>query len=223
MRPLAPAERRRLPWRAQRPQLGLDRLIDGEGLARGQAAGAEHVDRAEHVRIFHPDPRRAISPHRMADEAPALARRHGAVMVIDIADQVAGDERLEIAGRHRPGIHRPVMHRLRIGQHQDHRLDALREGPLHRLGDMDLGHPLLRTDRIAVQRIDDGIAAMARGGIAGRQDHDDVAVRRIPFQAALDAGGMDLDPLDRHRLRTGDHRRRVGADLGRARRRQAEP
>ena len=68
---------------------------------------------------------------------------------------------------------------------------------------MDFLRPLLRADRIAVERIDHRIAARAVPGIVGRQDDDDVAIGAVALQVALDRGGMKLDPLDRDRLAPG--------------------
>src|SRR6185312_6212821 len=57
---------------------------------------------------------------------------------------------------------------------------------------MDLMGPLLRSDGIAVQRIDHRIAVMLVPVVAGRKKNNDVAIDSITLQVALKRCAMDL-------------------------------
>src|SRR5436309_12701897 len=106
--------------------------------------------------MFHADACRAITAHRMADEPSALAIRNRSVMAIDIAYQITRHEGLEVAGSKRARIHRTVVNRFGVGQHDDHFPGAPGECALDRLRNPYFLDPLLGPDRIAVQRVDDG-------------------------------------------------------------------
>ena len=103
---------------------------------------------------FMPMRRRAVAAHRVADQAAAHAVGNRAVVRVDVGHDIVRDELLEVAGRDRARIHRPVVDRLGVGQHHDHLLRALRERAFDGLRHVDLVRPLLRADGIAVQRID---------------------------------------------------------------------
>src|SRR5437867_420985 len=112
----------------------------------------------------------------MADQTSALAIRNRSVMTVDIAYQIAGHESLEVPGSHRARIHRTVVKRFGVGQHDDHFPGTLGECALDRLRNAYLLDPLLGTNRIAVQRIDHGIAAVGALRVAWRKDNENVAV-----------------------------------------------
>src|SRR5205823_8651921 len=104
--------------------------------------------------MLHADACRAIAAHRMADEASALAIRNRSVMAVDVAYQIARHEGLEVSGSHRTRIHRTIVNRFGVGQHDDHFSGAPGECALDRLRNPYFLDPLLGTDGIAVQRID---------------------------------------------------------------------
>ncbi len=63
--------------------------------AHGQA-GAHQIEGAEHVRMLHADPRRAVTPHRVAGQTAAPPIRDRAIVGVDVGHEVVGDEGLEI-------------------------------------------------------------------------------------------------------------------------------
>ena len=89
-----------------------------------------------------------------------------------------------------------------IGQHDDHLVRELhREMRLRWFAaNMNFVRPLLGANRIAVQRVDDGIAALHIFLIAGRQKDEDIAIHCIPLQIAFKGCAVDLDVLHRVRL-----------------------
>src|SRR5207248_6463567 len=98
-----------------------------------------------------------------------------AVTAVDVAYQITRHGSFEVAGRHRTRIHRTVVNRFGVGQHDDHFPGALGECALDRLRNPYLLDPLLGADRIAVQRIDYGIAAVRALRVAWGQDHENIA------------------------------------------------
>src|SRR5256885_2277279 len=93
----------------------------------------------------------------MAYKSAARAIVHSSIVCVDVGDHVMCDERLEVAGGDRTGIHRSVVYRLGIGQYQNHFVRALREGTFDGLGCMNLARPLVGAYRIAMQRVDNGV------------------------------------------------------------------
>ena len=74
--------------------------------------------------------------------------------------------------------------------------------------------PLLGADGVAVQRVDDGIAALLVFLVAGRQKDDDIAIDGIAFEIAFERRPVDLDVLDRDGLCAGDDFGHVGSAPG---------
>ena len=66
---------------------------------------------------------------------------------------------------------------------------------------MNLVRPLLRADRIAMQRIDHRITALLILLIARRKEDDCVAIDSIAFEIAFKSRAVNLDVLYRDRLR----------------------
>jgi hypothetical protein len=75
----------------------------------------------------------------------------GTCAVREILDSLPVDERVAYTTG-------AVVHGLGIGQNHDHLLRALREPAFNGLRHVDLVSPLLRADRVAVQRINHRIA-----------------------------------------------------------------
>src|ERR1035437_9402452 len=123
------------------------------GASGGHAARAHDVEAAENVGMLHTDPACTVAAHRVPDQTPARPLGDRSVMSIDVGDDVARNVILEVPRRNGTGVHRAVVHSLRIGQHHDHFLRTFREGSLDRLRHMDFLRPLLSADGIAVQRI----------------------------------------------------------------------
>src|SRR6185437_10493122 len=121
------------------------------------------------------DARGAVAAHGVADDSAAGAVGNGAVVRVDVGDQVVGDELFKIAGGDRTRVHGAVVHGLGVGQDDDHLFRALGEGAFDGLGHVDFVRPLLGANGVAVQRIDHGIAAVLVPGVAGRQEHKDIA------------------------------------------------
>ena len=92
-------------------------------------------------------------------------------------------------------------------------LRALGEGAFDGLRDVDFVRPLLGADGVAVQRVDDGIAAVLVLRVARRQEDEDVAVDGVAFEIAFERSAVDLDVLDGDRLCAGDDCRDFGFDL----------
>ena len=61
---------------------------------------------------------------------------------------------------------------------------------------MYLMGPLLGADGVAVQRVHHRIATVLLGGVAGRQEHQDIALGRIPFQVSVKGSAVNFDVLD---------------------------
>ena len=106
--------------------------------------------------MLHADAGRAVASHRVAHQAAAQSIRNRPVMRVDVGNQIVRNELLEVSGGDRTRIHGTVVHRLRVGQHDDHLFSALGESAFDGLRYMDFVGPLLGADRIAVQRVDDG-------------------------------------------------------------------
>ena len=70
-------------------------------------------------------------------------------------------------------------------QHNNHLLGTLGRSAFNRLRHMDFVGPLLRADRITVQRIHHGVAAILGLRVTGRQKYEHIAVRGIAFQVAF--------------------------------------
>src|SRR5205823_10332102 len=145
---------------------------------------------------------------------PALAIRSRSVMAVDVAYQIARHAGLEVSGSHRTRIHRTIVNRFGVGQHDDHFSGAPGECALDRLRNPYFLDPLLGTDGIAVQRIDNGIAAMGALRVAWRKDNENIAVGCLAFQVSRYGRRVDLDPLDRNRPCADDRLGGIGADLG---------
>ena len=139
----------------------------------------------------------AVSAHRVTDEPAALTPRQRAVVAIDVRDEIARDELLEVARRHGARVHRPVVHCLGIGQYDDRFPAAGGECAFDRLRDVDLARPLFGADRIAVQGINHRIAAFAFSRIAWRQKDEHVAIDGIAFEVSDERRSMNLDPFER--------------------------
>jgi hypothetical protein len=96
------------------------------------------------------------------------------------------------------------VHRLRIRQHDDRFARTGRERPFDRLRHVDLACPLLGPDRVAVQRVDHRIAALALPRISGRKENEDVAIDRVAFEISGERSPVDLDPFERRGPRARD-------------------
>jgi hypothetical protein len=70
--------------------------------------------------MFHADPHRSISAHRMSGKPSRAAIRNRAIVSIDIGDQVLCDICLPIACRGRIRKHAAVIDRIGIWKYQDH-------------------------------------------------------------------------------------------------------
>ena len=81
----------------------------GRGRSGRQATRAHEVKRAVDVGIFHSDPRGSITAHGMSGKAATPAIGQGAVVRVDMGDQIAGNKALSVTGRDRTGIHRTVF------------------------------------------------------------------------------------------------------------------
>ena len=220
----SPAIGRQLGWRlcrgnfllvGNRPLLHCRGWPGSAASHRRHAAGAHDVERAEDVGVLHADAARAVAAHGVADQAAALAVGDGAVMRVDVGDEIVRDEILKVAGGHRTRIHGAVVDGLRVGQHDDHLFGALRECAFDGLRHVDLVRPLLGADGVAVQRVDDGIAAVSCPGVAGRQEDDDVAVDGVAFQIAFERRAVNLDVLHGDGLGAGNCCGNVRLHLGR--------
>src|SRR4029450_10038480 len=174
--------------------------------ARRQAARAHDVRAPEPVRVLHADPRRAIAAHGVADKATALAGGDRPVVRVDVRHDVARHVVLEITCRHRAGVHRAVVQRLRVWQHENHLVRALGKRSLDGLRHVDFLSPLLGANRIAVQRVDDRVTARAVLVVARGQEDDHVAIDGVSLQVAFEGRSVNLDAFDdgrtgaRHRI-----------------------
>ena len=132
----------------------------------------------------------------MTDEPPALAAGDRSIVLVDVRHDVARDVVLEITRGHRAGVHRAVVHRFRVGQHDDHLVRASGEGSFDRLRHVDFLGPLLRANRVTMQSVDDRIPARAVLVVARGQEDDRVAIDDVFFQIALERLAVNLDALD---------------------------
>jgi hypothetical protein len=150
----------------------------------------------------------------VADESAGTAIGNGAVVGVDVGDNVAGDEIFEVPGRDGTGIHGTVVKRFGIGEDDDHFGGAEGEGAFDGLRDMYFVTPLFGADGISVQGVDDGVAAGSVLRVAGREEDEDVAVNGVAFEIAFDGSGVDFDVLEGDGFGVGDDGRDVGLDLG---------
>ena len=160
--------------------------------SRQHAAGAHDVEAAEDLGVLHPDAAGAIAAHRVPDKAATESIWQGAIVRVDVSDEIVRNEVLEVAGSDRARIHGTVVDRLRVWENDDHLLCTLRKGPLDRLRHVDLMRPLLGSNRVTMQSVHDGKPAMLILRVARRQKNKDVAVDGIAFQIAFERRAMDL-------------------------------
>ena len=78
---------------------------------------------------------------------------------------------------------------------------------------MDFMRPLLGADGVTVQGVNDWITSRLFLRIAGRKEHEHVAVNRVSFQIAFQSCSVNLEMLDRHWLCTGNGRRHIRLHL----------
>ena len=169
--------------------------------------------------MLHADARGPIAAHGVADQPAALPAGDRPIVPVDVRHDVARDVVFEIAGGHRAGVHRAVVHGLRVRQDDDHLVRALGKRPLDRLRHVDLLRPLLRTNRVAMQRVDDGIAARAVLVVARRQKHDRIAIDGVSFEIAFQRLAVNGDALDDRGPCPRDDVGHVGLDLRDSRKR----
>ena len=79
---------------------------------------------------------------------------------------------------------------------------------------MDFVRPLLGSNGVTVQRVDDGIAALLIFLVAGRQEDNDIAVDGVAFEIAFQGCAVDLDVLNRVGLCARDDVGNVRLHLG---------
>jgi len=72
------------------------------------------------------------------------------------------------------------MHGLRIREYDDHLFCALSESSFDCLRHMDLVSPLLRTDGVPVQCVNNRIAARFLLRVTGREKDKNIAIDRVP-------------------------------------------
>src|SRR6185437_9511223 len=144
--------------------------------------------------------------HGVANQSTALPVWDRAVMRVDIGHNVVVDKLLEIASGLRTRIHRAEEDRFRVGQDDDHLLRALCKCAFDCLRNVDLMTPLVGADEKTVQRVDHGIAPLGLLLIARWKEDDHVAIDGLVFEIALKRSAMDLDVLNRDRLRTRNQR-----------------
>ena len=193
--------------RLHRGELFLQLQVGRPGGTRRKAAWAHNVHAAENIGMLHADARGAVPSHRVTYQPAARAVGKRAVMRVNVGDKIVGDEVLKIARRDRTRVHGAVVHGLGVGQNHDHLLRALRESPFDGLRHVDLVSPLLRADRVTVQRINHRIAALLVLLVAGRQEDNDVAVHSVSLQIAFQSLSVNLDVFDRYRLCARNRRR----------------
>src|SRR5215472_2254250 len=92
----------------------------------------------------------AVPAHGVTNQTAAQTVWNRSVMSVDVCNQIVRNKPLEISGSDRARIHRPVVHRLRIGHHDDHLLGALGESTFYGLRNMDFVGPLFGADGITV-------------------------------------------------------------------------
>src|SRR6266702_6745680 len=160
--------------------------------------------------MFHADPRRTVTTHRVSRQAAAQATWDCPIVRVDVFDDVPRDELLEVSGSYRARIHRSIVPRLRVRQHDDHLSCTLREGSLQRLRHMYLVSPLLRADRITVQGIKYWIVLSRVLRILRWQEYDHVPVHGITLEVFLQRSPMDRNVIHSYRFRARNRRRHLG-------------
>ena len=173
--------------------------------------------------MFHGDSRRPVASHGVADQAPARSSGNRAVAGVGPGHDVFRDVALEVSRGDRARVHRAVVHRLRVGQDDDHLLCALREGTFEGLRHVYLGGPLLSADGVAVQGVDDRIAPGLLLRVARGQEDDRIAIDGVALQVAFQGLPVDLDPLHGGGLGARDDRRHFGLHLRGERRGERDP
>ena len=134
-------------------------------------------------------------------------------MRVDPGNHIVRNELFKVAGGRGTRIHGTVVDRFGVWQNHDHVLRAPRKSAFDCLRNVDFLRPLLRPDRITMERIDDGIAAALLSGVAGRQKYDYFPVDIVAFQIALQCHAMDFDMLHGHWFRVRYRRRHLGRNL----------
>jgi hypothetical protein len=78
---------------------------------------------------------------------------------------------------------------------------------------MNFVGPLLCSNGIAVERVDNWVVAGFLLGIARRQKYEDVAIHGVSLQIAFKGCAVNLDVLHRDGICPGNHWRYLGLDL----------
>ncbi len=126
--------------------------------------------RVEVLGMGHADRPGAVAAHRMAGEPAAFAPRDRAIVLVDIGDEVVGDEGAEIAGGDRSPVHRAAELGQRIGHHDDE-LAASGGIMRDRLRNVHEIVEILPVDREAVEVIDHRVVLLRVLAVARREHH----------------------------------------------------
>ena len=119
---------------------------------------------------------------------PRLVRfGDGAVVRVDVGDYIARDEFSKSPVVTELEYIEPLCMVFESGSTTIISLRALGKGALDRLRHVDLLGPLLGADGVAVQGVDNRIAALLLGLVARGQEDDDVAIDGIAFEIAFEA------------------------------------
>ena len=78
---------------------------------------------------------------------------------------------------------------------------------------MNLVRPLLRSDGVTVESINNRVSLGLRFTVTGRQEDDDVTIDRISFKISLQRLAMYLDVLDSDWLRSWNNWRHLCSNL----------
>jgi hypothetical protein len=108
----------------------------------------------------------------MPGETAAIAPREGAVVRVDVSDQILCDVAFPIARRDGARIHAAAVARERVGQHDDHLASSGRV--IRRVRQIESTDVCLGGRRVAVQEYDDGITPLRVARVARRQIDEDV-------------------------------------------------
>ena len=180
---------------------GFGAIFGDEFFGEIHAAGAEEIEAGEGFGMAHGDAHGAVATHGMSGEAATGAFGNGAIAGVNIGDEFVDEEVFPIAGDDGVGIEAALIAGEGVGgDEDDFAVAGFGIGLIEDGGEIDpvLGGPvpLVVAVGVAVEEIDDGVAAMGIFSVTGREVDGDVAIGGVAFEVALEGFAVDLDVFD---------------------------
>ncbi len=161
--------------------------------------------------MLHADAQSAIATHGVPGKAATGRFRNGAIVCVDIGDELGRDKFFPVACGNGTGIHTALITSEGVRRNEN---NFAVTGGLQcfvddgREIDPMFGRavPLVVAVGEPVEKINNGIAAMFIGGVARREIDGDVAIGGIALEISFERGSVNFYVLDRARGRGCDGR-----------------